>query len=326
MCRRAPRRRGRTARRSAPARRGGMPGPRSTIRTSRRAADRARAHRDRLAAGVAQRVLEQVRERALELRGVGVDQRQVAVDREAEPRPGRRRAPRRRRAQDLLDRAPVAPRLGGARPAAARGRAASRPARVSRAASSDDRGAPARAGRSSGSAGEPAPRRPATIAVSGERRSCETARSSAVLSSSLRRSAADSTTSRASASRSSAAASSASSARERCARSRRASTGAGVVAGDEQRADRPRSRSGSATRRASPSAPASSSIAADGSSSAAAMRCAAAAERAGDARAAEQQPRQLGAEVGLAAALLGLARARARPASASGARRSPRRQ
>ena len=46
------------------------------------AAAHPRADGDRLARRVARGVLEQVRERALELRGVGEDQRQVAVDRE----------------------------------------------------------------------------------------------------------------------------------------------------------------------------------------------------------------------------------------------------
>ena len=41
-----------------------------------------RAHRHGPAAGVAQRVLQQVRERALELRGVGLDQRQIRIERE----------------------------------------------------------------------------------------------------------------------------------------------------------------------------------------------------------------------------------------------------
>src|SRR5690349_11961255 len=44
------------------------------------AADVPRAHRHRVAPRVALRVLEQVRERALELGGVGLDRRQVAVD------------------------------------------------------------------------------------------------------------------------------------------------------------------------------------------------------------------------------------------------------
>ena len=47
-------------------------------------ADRARADRDRVAARVPDRVLEQVRERALELGGVGAHEREVAVERERE--------------------------------------------------------------------------------------------------------------------------------------------------------------------------------------------------------------------------------------------------
>ena len=77
-------------------------------------------------AGVAGAVLQQVRERPLELRGVGLDQRDVVIERQAELR--RRRDVVDRGPQDLLDRAPVPPRLGGARPPGARGRAADRSA------------------------------------------------------------------------------------------------------------------------------------------------------------------------------------------------------
>ena len=59
-------------------------------------------------------------------------------------------------------------------------------------------------------------------------------------------------------------------------------------------------------------ATARSSIAADGSSSAWARRCATRGQRLVEARAAQQQPRHLGGQVGLLAALVRLARADAR--------------
>ena len=72
-----------------------------------------RPYRDRLPGAVAAGVLEQVRERALELRGVREDQREVAVDREPDPVGGQPGVGD-RLAQQLLDRGPVAPRLGRA--------------------------------------------------------------------------------------------------------------------------------------------------------------------------------------------------------------------
>ena len=151
------------------------------------------------------------------------------------------------------------------------------------------------------SAGEDSASPEATIAVSGERRSCETDRSTAVLISSLRRSALVSTTSRVSRSRSSAAASSAS--RAGATRSRATSaTAAGTTSV-------PCSPSGIAAWRASPSTRSGHD------------RGGVDLQRVGDAlrrarqrrariRRAEQQPRQLGGEIRLAPPPLGLARPR----------------
>jgi hypothetical protein len=90
---------------------GGDPRPPIDHADAHPAADLARADLDGLAARVAARVLEQVREHALELGGVRGDERQLAVERQvdlaADGVGGR--------AHDLLDRAPVAARLGGAR-------------------------------------------------------------------------------------------------------------------------------------------------------------------------------------------------------------------
>ena len=77
---------------------------------------RARTEIGCAAASSATRVLEQVRERALELGGVGEHQRQVAIDRELEAL-GRRPARRDRLAQHLVDRAPVARAAPPRRPA-----------------------------------------------------------------------------------------------------------------------------------------------------------------------------------------------------------------
>ena len=76
-------------------------------------ADVAGADRDRVAARVAVGVLEQVRERPLELGGVGADRRQVGVDRDLERRPAGGRGRRsRRRATSSIER-PLGVRLGG---------------------------------------------------------------------------------------------------------------------------------------------------------------------------------------------------------------------
>ena len=128
---------------------------------------------------VALRVLDQVREHALELGGVGLHQRQVAVER----RP--RRAPRavgvlERAVDDLLDRAPVAPRLGLARLQAREvEQLVDQPPRAARPPR--PRPPRARRARPRSIAGERSASPAARIAVSGVRRSCDTARSSAVL-------------------------------------------------------------------------------------------------------------------------------------------------
>ena len=173
----------------------GMPGPWSTTRTRARRPHDARAHGDRLPCRVRARVLEQVGERPLELRRVGAHERQVGVDATA------RRARRRGRA----DRPPL--RAGPPRASTTAGAARRAPA-CSRERSSrfvDQRGQPRRllddaaAELAALLAGRARPRRArspaATIAVSGVRRSCETERSSAVLTTSQRRSARVSTTS-----------------------------------------------------------------------------------------------------------------------------------
>ena len=122
--------------------------------------------------------------------------------------------------------------------------------------------------------GEPTASPAAEIAVSGERRSCETARNSAVLTVSALRSAAVSTTSPSSRSRSSAALSSASSAgtTRSCRRRRLASDASAPTSSVPSRLVP--SRSGNATLRSSPST-ASISIAAEPSSNACARRAAA---------------------------------------------------
>ena len=146
------------------------------------------------------------------------------------------------------------------------------------------------------------------IAVSGERRSCETERSSAVLITSLRRSAAVSTTSACSASRSSAAASSASSAGAIRTCTRR-STGSGAPAGSTSVPIwRVPSRSAKTTLR-SPASTARSSIAALREAQRLGEPRADARQRLLQPPAAQQQPRHLGRQVGLLAALVGLQRA-----------------
>ena len=159
--------------------------------------------------------------------------------------------------------------------------------------------------------GEPTASPAAEMAVSGERRSCETARSSAVLTVSARRSAAVSTTPPSSPSRSSAALSSASSAgtTRSCSLRRLASEVSAPTSSVPSRLVP--SRSGNATRALVPlhrlhldrrrvqlerlRQPRRGRR-----------------QRLGEAVAAQQQPRHLRGQVGLAPALLGVARARAR--------------
>ena len=193
----------------------GIPGPWSTTRTTILSPTQPRLDQDRPAAAVADRVLEQVGEGALELGGVGLDQRQVAVDREPH-RLGPRRSPRERRRAPRRGRPP----RGGARPCpppAATCRAGSRPgaraARPRRRSPRSARPAPRRS-----SVAEPSAAPLAMIEVSGVRRSWEIERSSAVFSSSLRRSASASTISACIRSRSSASAASSASARSACSR------------------------------------------------------------------------------------------------------------
>ena len=183
-------RRGRTARRRARAAPAGCPGPRSTTRTTTPRARRAGAHGRRARRRSGARVLEQVREararagrrrRARSGRSRSIE----TLNASGAARRARRPPPR----DDLVDRAPLRARLGARRPRGARGRAACRSSRARRRASLAitagqlapllvvERRRPR------------APRRRPTIAVSGERRSWETARSSAVLTTSLRRSA-----------------------------------------------------------------------------------------------------------------------------------------
>ncbi len=244
---------------------------------------------------VAQRVLDQVRERAPQLRR-----------RRRGGAAGRPRSTSRTRsgcsgvldrgADDLLERAPVLARLGGTR----------LQAREVEQLVDEPRQAPALvrdrvgqldAGPSGSSDGEPSASPAATIAVSGERRSCETDRSTAVLISSLRRSALVSTTSAVSRSRSSAAHSSASRA-EPHARARRPRPRWARAACQARRAGSPRARSSPSTR--------SSTTAAESIRSASAMHLAAGAESRARLRRAEQQASQLRRQVGLAAPLLRL--------------------
>ena len=162
------------------------------------------SHQDlRIGRRIAQRVLEEVREHALDLRRVDLDERGLRTD--IERHATRVRAETGERlADELVDVPQLAMRLGGAGletreveqllddAVETRRLVANRlrePEPVLR------RAAPGR-GLASASAD-------ARIAVSGERRSCETERRSAVFSASLRRSASASSTSSASRSRSS---------------------------------------------------------------------------------------------------------------------------
>ena len=160
----------------------GMPRPRSMTRTRMRrrwlARGPTRGGRRRACSAFSSRFGE----RALELRGVGLDQRQVGVDRELDAMARRRRDVLDGGAQDLLDRASRSA-ARRRRPAAGRGRAACRPAARAAALGADHRGQLRRWSAAS-SVGESSASAAARIAVSGERRSCETARSSAVLISS----------------------------------------------------------------------------------------------------------------------------------------------
>ncbi len=191
--------------------RGPRPGPRQA------AAHLPRPHRHRLAARVAVRVLDHVEEGALELGGVGPDQRHVAVDPEPEAVLAARLDDGGCATSSSIEHQS---RRGAAEPASSRERSIRfSTSRVSRCPSSVTASA-STARSSSPSAGEASASPAATIAVRGVRRSWETERSSAVFSSSLRRSARASTASASSARRCSSAATSSSSAsrasRPRC--------------------------------------------------------------------------------------------------------------
>ncbi len=181
------RRRGRARRsRSRSARE--TPGPWSVIRIATSAPDPLGGDRHRLVAGVADRVLDHVRERPLELGRVGLEQRQVGLDRDVERRRGRRSTLRDRGLDQLLGRGPVGARvqLAGlqAREVEQVVDQAREPARTRSRSPRPALRAPRR--RASASSSPPAA---AVIAVSGERRSCETERRSAVLTTFERRSA-----------------------------------------------------------------------------------------------------------------------------------------
>ena len=137
-------------------------------------------------AGEAGRVLEHVGERALELGGVGLEQRQLRLDANVEAAGGRRHR-RRGRLDQLLGRVQSA--RGSSCPPAAREveQVVDQPGEP---LGSRRRSPPASSARSHRRAsGRAQPAGGGRIAVSGERRSWETERSSAVLTTLLRRSA-----------------------------------------------------------------------------------------------------------------------------------------
>ena len=231
-----------------------------------------------------------------------------------------------RGAHDLLDRAPLGVRLGGVGLQAREvEQVVDQPREAARLVG--HRRGELGALRRSVRLGECSASAVVRIAVSGERRSCETERSSAVLITSLRRSAAVSTTSACSASRSSAAASSASSAGA-IAHLHAPQHGLRRAGGQHERADLARAL-----------AQREDDAALAGVDRAQLDRGAGEPERLREPRAdrrqrllqppaAQQQPRHLGRQVGLLAALVGLrARAcgRARPASSPRRRRGRRR-
>ena len=154
-----------------------------------RGADVRRAHRDRVAARVAQRSSpgdwRRPARAAPRRRGPAADRHRSTATR----RRRRRARSLERRVDDLLDRAPSRLRLGGIRLEAREVEQVVDQARQPRGLDGDAREqldrAPSRDSPSAASAS-----RAMRIAVSGERRSCETARSSAVFSTSDRRSAA----------------------------------------------------------------------------------------------------------------------------------------
>ena len=150
-------RRARTARRSARHSLSGMPGPWSTTRTTILPPTSRERDQHRPAAAVADRVLEQVGEGALELGGVGVDQSAARRRAPAAPARGRRRsrrgpprAPRRGRPARGAARPcppPAATCRAGSRPGARAARPRRRPPRSARARSSAVERRPSRAPR-----------------------------------------------------------------------------------------------------------------------------------------------------------------------------------
>ena len=215
-------------------------------------------------------------------------------------------APRRSPPRPRSTRAAARPR----RPPDARGRAGCRPAATAAAPPPRSR-PPSPCARPRAASPTPTASPAAEIAVSGERRSWETARSSAVLTTSARRSDAVSTTPPSSSSRSSAALSSASSAgtTRSCSRRRLCSEVSAPTSSVPSRLVP--SRSGNATLRSSPST-ASISIAAELSSQRLRQARRGRRQSLGQILPAQQQPRHLRRQIGLAPALLRVASTRAR--------------
>ena len=200
---------GRTARRSATARRAGSPALVDHADDHLRAR-LPRMDRHRPSARVAPRVLEQVRERPLELRRVGPDRREVRVDRDADVdlAPAARRARPAAPPRSRSIRAAVPPCPTEASTGRAACRSAPTAARASSTTAARELAALLVGVIDSALSACPAVR----IAVMGVRRSCDDRLQQRVLSSSLRRSAFVSTASAWAASRCSAIAISASSA------------------------------------------------------------------------------------------------------------------
>ena len=316
--------RGRRPRRSAPAR-----------RRARRARGRrcARAIREPTARArtdtgwpppVARRVLQQVGEGALELGGVGADERQVGGDRAA--RRSRAAARCRRRRPGRPPRPSTTPRAARrCRPPGATGRAACRPGATSRPASPTMSATSSRAlgpGDSELELSAPAAvedrrqRRAQVVGDGAQQRGLEH------VGAPQRRGLDDlALQARRARARRRGCASSAGTTRSR----RRSQDGGLEAGGHEQRAERRLAASARATRRSSP-----------GTDRAARSRprqlerlgqpLRDGGQRLVEARAAQQQPRHLGGQVGLLAALVRLARARRACARPACWRRAPRRR
>ena len=167
----------------------GMPGPRSTTRTSTRGPDRPRAHDTGWSPEKRAEFSSRLANARSSCAASAWSSGRSASSATRTPPGGRRR---RRGAHELLDRAPVGTRLGRARLEPRQVEQVVDQARqpVGLAADVGHRARRARASVIEASRA----RRPRSIAVSGERRSCETARSTAVLTTFERRSALVSTT------------------------------------------------------------------------------------------------------------------------------------